>query len=69
MELVDAIYIWFTKTNHTSNAWVIFIDKYDLHLNQTIIQKLLKQSMTMDGMKEYNNYIKMRDEIDKSWNR
>ena len=28
-----------------------------------------KVSMTMDGMKEYNNYIKMRDEIDKSWNR
>ena len=28
-----------------------------------------KASMTMDGMKEYNNYIKMRDEIDKSWNR
>ncbi len=28
-----------------------------------------KASMTVDGMKEYNNYIKMRDEIEKSWDR
>ena len=28
-----------------------------------------KESMITDGMKEYNNYIKMRDEIEKSWDR
>ena len=28
-----------------------------------------KKDVQIDGMKEYDNYLKMRDEIEQSWNR
>ena len=28
-----------------------------------------KKDVQIDGMKEYHNYLKMRDEIEQSWNR